>query len=94
MIMDLGHTHWLLFAQSGSTIAMPFLVILVFWLTIIFVSFGLFAPRNMTVIAAFVVCALSVSGAIFLILQLGRSFEGLLQISNTPLREALAHLGQ
>jgi hypothetical protein len=94
MIMDLGHTRWLLFAQPSSTIAIPFLVILVFWLTIIFTSFGLFAPRNVTVIVTFVVCALSVSGAIFLILQLGRSFEGLLQISNAPLREALAHLGQ
>jgi hypothetical protein len=93
-IMELGHTRWLLFAQSGSTIAMPFLVILVFWLTIIFASFGLFAPRNATVIATFVVCALSVSGAIFLILELDRSFEGLLRISNAPLQEALSQLAQ
>jgi hypothetical protein len=60
---------------------------LVFWLAIIFASFDLFAPRNSTVIAAFVVCALSVSGAIFLILQLDRSFERLLQVSSAPLRE-------
>jgi hypothetical protein len=69
-------------------------VVLVFWLAIIFASFGLFAPRNATVIAAFVVCALSVSGAIFLILELDRSFEGMLQVSSAPLRAALAHLGQ
>jgi hypothetical protein len=94
MIMELGHTRWLLFAQSGSTIPMPFLVVLVFWLAIIFASFGLFAPRNLTVISTFVLCALSVSGAIFLILELDRSFEGLLQISNAPLQEALSQLGQ
>ena len=70
------------------------LVVLVFWLCIIFASFGLFAPRNGTVIAAFFVCALSVSGAIFLILELDRSFEGLLQVSSAPLRAALAQLGQ
>jgi hypothetical protein len=57
-------------------------------------SFGLFAPRNGTVIAAFFVCALSVSAAIFLILELDRSFEGLLQVSSAPLRAALAQLGQ
>jgi hypothetical protein len=78
----------------GSSIPVPFLVVLVFWLCIIFASFGLFAPRNGTVIAAFFVCALSVSGAIFLILELDQSFEGLLQVSGAPLRAALAQLGQ
>jgi hypothetical protein len=44
--MDLAQTRWLLFEQSGSSIPMPFLVLLVFWVTIIFLSFGLFAPRT------------------------------------------------
>lgn len=71
-----------------------FLVVLSFWLTIIFASFGLFAPRNITVIATFSVCALSIAGAIFLILELDRSFEGLLQISDGPLQKAMSRLGQ
>ena len=91
---DLGHRRWLLFAESGSAVPMPFLIVLIFWLAIIFASFGLFAPVNATVIATFVVCALSVSGAVFLILELDRSFVGLLQISDAPLREAFAHLGE
>jgi hypothetical protein len=91
---DLGHRRWLLFAESGSAVPMPFLVVLIFWLTIIFASFGLFAPINATVVATFLVCALSLSGAIFLILELDRSFAGLLQISDAPLQEALAHLGE
>jgi hypothetical protein len=78
----------------GSSIPVAFLVVLVFWLCIIFASFGLFAPRNATVIAVLCVCALSVSGAIFLILELDRSFEGLLQVSGAPLRSALARLGR
>jgi Protein of unknown function (DUF4239) len=94
MVLDLGRTRVLMFEQLDSSIPVPFLVVLVFWLAIIFASFGLFAPRNATVIAAFFVCALSVSGAIFLILELDRSFEGLLQVSSTPLRAALAQLGQ
>jgi len=91
---DLARTRVLLFEELGGSIPVPFLVVLVFWLTIIFASFGLFAPRNGTVIAAFFVCALSVSGAIFLILELDRSFDGLLQVSSAPLRRALAQLGQ
>ena len=72
---------------------MPFLVVMVFWLAVIFASFGLFAPRNATVIATLFVCALSVSGAIFLILELDSPFSGLLQISDAPLRNAITHIG-
>ena len=88
---DVGRTRLLLFENLGSSIPLPFLV---FWLCIIFASFGLFAPRNATVIAVLCVCALSVAGAIFLILELDRSFEGLLQVSGAPLRTALARLGR
>jgi len=94
MAADLGRARFLLFQQMGSSIPVPFLVVMVFWLAIIFASFGLFAPRNATVIFVFLVCTLSVSGAIFLILELDRSFEGMMQVSGEPLRQALAHLGQ
>ena len=80
--------------QTGSSVPQPFLLILVFWLSIIFTSFGLFAPRNATAIAALCVCALSVAAAIFLILEMGRPLGGLIHISSAPMREALAHLGQ
>jgi hypothetical protein len=92
--IELGGTRWLLSAQRAGSIPMPFLVILVFWLVIIFVSFGLFAPPNATVITTLFVCALSLSGAIFTILELDRPFEGLVMISSEPLRDALARLGQ
>ena len=90
----LGKTRFLLFEQRGSSFAAPFLVVLVFWLTIIFASFGLFAPRNATVIAMLLLCAVSVSGAIFLILELDQPFSGMVQISSAPMRDALARLSQ
>jgi hypothetical protein len=92
--VELGQTRWLLSEQRGSSIPMPFLVLLIFWVTIIFLSFGLFAPSNATVIAALLLCAISVSGAIFLILELDRPFGGLVKISDIPLRNAIAHLGE
>jgi hypothetical protein len=94
MAINLGQTRWLLFEQSGSSIPMPFLLVLVIWLSLIFVSFGLFAPPNATVVVALLLGALSVSGAIFLILELDTPFEGLIRISGEPLRKVLAHLGQ
>jgi hypothetical protein len=83
-----------LFAQSGSSISTPFLVIVVFWLTVLFVSFGLFAPRNATAIITLLVAAISVAGALFLILDLDRPFSGLMQISSAPLQKALAMIGK
>ena len=90
---DLAQTRLLLFAQADSAIPMPFLIVLVFWLTIIFAGFSLFSRLNPTVIAALVVFALSASAAIFLILELSQPFSGLMQISSAPLRNALAPLG-
>ena len=94
MAINLGQTRWLLFEQSGRSIPIPFLVVLVFWLSLIFATFGLFAPPNATVVVALLLGALSVSAAIFLILELDLPFEGLIRISDEPLRKALAHLGQ
>jgi hypothetical protein len=91
--ISLGQTRWLLFEQGGSSIPNAFLVVLIFWLTVIFASFGLFAPTNPTVVTALLVGALSVSGAIFLILELDAPFRGLIRLSDAPLRSALAILG-
>ena len=73
---------------------MPFFVMLVFWLTFIFASFGLFSPRNATVIVVLLICALSAAGSLFLILELDTPYEGLIKVSSAPLRTALSHLGQ
>jgi hypothetical protein len=91
---DLMETRWLVLGGLGSSVPPPFLVVVVFWLTIIFASFGLFAPRNVTVVAVLFLCALSVAGAIFLILEMDQPFQGLMKISSAPLRYTLSHLGQ
>jgi hypothetical protein len=94
MVIDLAQTRLLLLEQGGSSIPKPFLMLLVFWVTIIFLSFGLFAPRNATVIATLLRCALSVSGAIFLILELDQPFMGIIQISSAPMHSAAIQIGR
>ena len=68
--VDLAKTRWLMYAQAMSSISLPLLVILVLWLTAIFISFGLFAPFNAIVVSSLFIAALSVSCAIFLILEM------------------------
>ena len=91
---DIAQTRWLMFAQSGSSIPLPFLVVMVCWLMLLLASFSLFAPSNATVFATLFVCALAVSSAVFLILELDRPFDGMIQISSAPLHSALEQLGR
>jgi hypothetical protein len=92
---QLTQTRWLLAGQAAETsIPGPLLVVVVFWLTVVFVSFGILAPPNRTVGVVLALSALSVSGAIFLILEMDRPLQGLLKIPSDSLQYALAHLGQ
>jgi hypothetical protein len=94
IVIGLAQTRWLMYEQRVNSVSAPLLIVLVFWLTALFISFGLFAPRNATVILTLLVSALSVSGAILLILEMYTPYAGLIRIPDTPLRTALAHLGQ
>ena len=94
MVLAIGQTHWLMYEQSAAGVSKPLLVVMVFWLIVVFMSFGLFAPRNPTVVVGLFLCALAASGAVFLILEMYSPFTGLVHISDVPLRAALAHLGQ
>jgi hypothetical protein len=94
LTLGLAQTRWLMYEQQTTSASKPLLIVMIFWLTIVFLSWGLFAPTNATVIATFFIAALAVSVAIVLILEMYSPFSGLIQISNAPLRAALAQLGQ
>ncbi len=91
---DLTQSRWLLIEQTKSPPPKTFLIVLLFWLTTLFVSFGMLAPHNATVIAVLFVCALSVSGAIYLILEMNTPLTGMMKVSSAPLRDALDHFGK
>jgi uncharacterized protein DUF4239 len=91
---DIAQARWQLFAQKGSSIPTPFLVVMVAWLALIIASFALTAPVKPIAVITLLICALAVSSAIFLILELDRPFDGMIQIPSAPLRAALAQLGR
>lgn len=91
---DIVAARWLVFAQLGNTMPTPLLVVLVMWLVVLFLSFGLLSKRNVTVVITLAVCGLSVAGSILLILELGHPLSGFIRVSPAPLKYALEHLGQ
>jgi hypothetical protein len=91
---DIAEGRWLLLEQMGqSSLPRPFLMIMIFWLLIIFATFGLFSPRNATVVVVFLICAISVAGSLYLIMELDNPYGGLIKVSSAPMRQALALLG-
>lgn len=91
---DILQTRLLLMEGEQTNLPTTFVVILVFWLTGLFVSFGLFAPSNGVVMTVLLICALSVSSAIFLILEMNRPLDGFIKASNAPLRKAVELIGK
>ena len=89
---ELAKARLLLFADADNPIPMLFLAVLIFWLTIIFASFSLFAQPNGLAMGFLFVCGLSAAGAIYLIVELGHPFNGAMQISSAPLRHSLVPL--
>jgi hypothetical protein len=91
---DVSQSRWMLIEEAQSELPNTFLVVLVLWLTILFLSFGLFAPRNATVVVALFVCACTMSAAIFLILEMNRPLDGFIKVSGAPVHKALEYLGK
>jgi hypothetical protein len=89
---SIAQTRLLMYEELGGSISWPFLAVLVFWISMLFLGFGLFARFNATVTVALLVGALSVAGAIFLILELSDPYHGLMRISDEPLRNAIAQM--
>lgn len=91
---DLSQTRWLLIEQAQNQLPLPLLLILVFWLTLLFVSFGMFAPRHVSALVVLSVGSCAISAAIFLVLELNQPLDGLIKVSSAPLQNALQHLGE
>ena len=91
---DIEAARWSLVEQIGSTIQWPLLAVVVFWLAMIFASFGLFAPHNSTVSVVLFVAALCVAGSVYLIHEMDQPYSGLVKLSSEPFRTALAELGR
>ena len=87
-------TRWRLLSNASGSVPRTFLVVVIFWLSVTFGSFGLAAPRNATVVTVFVISTLSVAAAVFLILELDAPFDGIIKISSEPFRYTLANLGK
>ncbi len=87
-------SRWVQIEQAQVPLPVPFFVIMLFWLTLLYLCFGLLAPRNLTVISVMFVGALALATALFLILEMNSPMDGAIRVSGAPMRNALEHLGR
>ena len=92
LVTSLLRQRWQLIEHQGPNVRPVVLAILVSWIVVIFASFGLNAPRNATVAAAFLVCSMAIGGSVFLIIEMDSPFQGALQIPRAPMANALAQM--
>jgi len=91
---NLIQARWSLEQHMGHSIPVPFLILLIFWLAIVFASFALFAPANPTATITLLLCAVAVAGGILMIEELDNPLSGLIRLPSDSMRKALAEVAQ
>jgi hypothetical protein len=91
---EVTKTRWRILGATGGSVPKPFLIVVIFWLSVTFASFGLYAPRNATVVASLFFAAISVAAAVFLILELDGPFDGVIKVSSAPMEFVMSQLGR
>ena len=89
---DVANARLSVIEDARSALFEPFYQLLVLWLMIIFGCFGLVAPRNSLSVITIMLCAVSLSSVIFVILDLSRPYAGLFGIPSSSMRNALAQM--
>ena len=92
--LELSQLRQRLVVNNQRSIPLPLLMVLCFWQAALFAGFALLVPRNATTMTVLLICMLSVSGCIFLVLELDRPFAGLIRVSDAPLRSVMSHMGE
>jgi len=88
----IGETRWLIAQQVGQGTPKAFVTMLVFWLSLLFASFSLFAPHNLTSAVILTLSALAVAGAVAMFVELEQGFGRMIHISPKPMRQAVTAL--
>jgi hypothetical protein len=83
-------SRWVVIESVHGSIPTPFYWVLVFWLAMVFASLGLRAPPNALNVIVIVMCAVSISSAIFVIHDLDVPYGGLFGVPSDSMRNALA----
>jgi len=84
--------RWAVIEDVHGSLSPPFAAVLMFWLMLVFLSFGLQAPRNLLAAFVIAIAIVSVTSVMFVILDLDLPYGGLFGVSSHTMRLALADM--
>lgn len=91
---DIFAGRWLALEHRKGLIPTPLIMVLVGWLVVIFGIFGFSAPRSWSMCVVFLLCAISATTAVFVVLDMDTPFQGMVNASKTPMVETLNFIGK
>ena len=91
---EIAQSRWLMVEMAQRDLPQAFVVVLLVWLMILYLCYGLIAPPNGTVKIVLFASALTGAAAIFLILEMNNPLTGAIKVSSAPLQMALNILGR
>ncbi|MBV8914118.1 MAG: hypothetical protein JOZ05_13895 [Acetobacteraceae bacterium] len=94
LFKEVTRQRWTIIEEARGSVSRPFYVVLMFWLMIVFASFGLYAPRNGMVLVAVAIAAICLTSSIFVILDMDVPYGGLFGISSHAMGDALVHMAR
>ena len=77
---DVVKSRWGLIESARGSVSTPFYRVLVFWLVIVFLGLGLCAPRGALSVIVIALAAVSITVAMYVILDLDLPYGGLFSI--------------
>jgi hypothetical protein len=89
LAVDIQQPRTLLLAQGVPSPLKPLLIAVICWLVVIFLGFGVLAPANATTTLALITAAISVTSAVFLIMELDQPLGGIIRLFGEPMLNAL-----
>jgi hypothetical protein len=84
--------RWRTVEASEGSLSSPFFVVLVFWLVVIFLCFGLSAPFNHLSFMVTALSAIALASALFVIIDLYTPYTGIFTVSSESMRQAVAEM--
>lgn len=92
--LQLQQRRWAVIEDVHGPISPLFTSILIFWLMLVFLSFGLQIPRKRLAAIVLAIGIISISTVMFVITDLETHYAGLFGIPSTAMRDALASMSR
>jgi len=89
---DVVDARWSVIEDAHGSLSAPFAAVLLFWMVLVFLSFGLQGPRNLLATFVIGIAVISVTSVMFVILDLDLPYGGLFGIPSTSMRLALSDM--